>query len=446
MSLTDLDSTFTGATLRDRVNSGLAVLRARFATRAAMVSALAAGTFTPEAGQTYDAGGLAYMGSAGATAISDLPGLVPAGTSTLGHWPDTTAGIAEATAYAAGKGIDVLAAPTGSLPASHTSALDYRQDTASHHYTEASVEARSAKRTLRAQHAGSHADAVVSTLQVETRPVGSSKNGPASADLGQSISIVKKGYAGASRPTAGEIDGLMIAVRQDGPQGLPSADPGSSDAAGILINAQNVGTCGFVCAIEAATSNLNVGGGIAKQVQTKMGTINANGSPAISHGFQAAAMAGANDYAFRADENGGTWTYLMWTGNFHITWAGDVSAKTTDWPVYAWTLARASGVNGAFTLETRGTGTLNIRTKEAAALGFATSDTLRWVISATGILYPNADATTNLGQPANRIGHVYAQNMTLYGGAITLSGLPTANPAVAGRLWNDAGTLKVSAG
>ena len=31
-------------------------------------------------------------------------------------------------------------------------------------------------------------------------------------------------------------------------------------------------------------------------------------------------------------------------------------------------------------------------------------------------------------------------------GAVTLSALPTTDPAVAGRLWNDAGTVKVSAG
>ena len=31
-------------------------------------------------------------------------------------------------------------------------------------------------------------------------------------------------------------------------------------------------------------------------------------------------------------------------------------------------------------------------------------------------------------------------------GAVTLSALPTTDPAVAGQLWNDAGTVKVSAG
>jgi hypothetical protein len=31
-------------------------------------------------------------------------------------------------------------------------------------------------------------------------------------------------------------------------------------------------------------------------------------------------------------------------------------------------------------------------------------------------------------------------------GDVTLSGLPTSDPSVAGRLWNDSGTLKISAG
>jgi hypothetical protein len=32
------------------------------------------------------------------------------------------------------------------------------------------------------------------------------------------------------------------------------------------------------------------------------------------------------------------------------------------------------------------------------------------------------------------------------GGTVVLPDLPTSDPAVAGQLWNDAGTLKVSAG
>ena len=47
---------------------------------------------------------------------------------------------------------------------------------------------------------------------------------------------------------------------------------------------------------------------------------------------------------------------------------------------------------------------------------------------------------TSLGRSGNPWTNFYAS------GTIILSSLPTSNPAVAGQLWNDAGTLKVSAG
>lgn len=37
-------------------------------------------------------------------------------------------------------------------------------------------------------------------------------------------------------------------------------------------------------------------------------------------------------------------------------------------------------------------------------------------------------------------------NLSASGSEIDMSGLPTSDPGVAGRLWNDSGTLKVSSG
>lgn len=37
-------------------------------------------------------------------------------------------------------------------------------------------------------------------------------------------------------------------------------------------------------------------------------------------------------------------------------------------------------------------------------------------------------------------------SLTVSGGTVILTGLPTSNPAVAGQLWNNAGVLTVSAG
>lgn len=38
------------------------------------------------------------------------------------------------------------------------------------------------------------------------------------------------------------------------------------------------------------------------------------------------------------------------------------------------------------------------------------------------------------------------ERLLVSGDVIDFTGLPTADPAVAGRLWNDAGALKISAG
>lgn len=46
---------------------------------------------------------------------------------------------------------------------------------------------------------------------------------------------------------------------------------------------------------------------------------------------------------------------------------------------------------------------------------------------------------------ATSVTSITADDLTATG-TVILSGLPTSDPAVAGQLWNDTGTLKVSAG
>ena len=41
---------------------------------------------------------------------------------------------------------------------------------------------------------------------------------------------------------------------------------------------------------------------------------------------------------------------------------------------------------------------------------------------------------------------IYSDGPQELTGTLTLSGLPTADPVAAGQLWNDAGTVKISAG
>lgn len=75
-------------------------------SRAFMVSAIAEG-FVPEDGNSYLLDGLVYIGTAGATAIPDLPGLLPAKPVSVSHFgadgsgaTDATAAVTAANAYA----------------------------------------------------------------------------------------------------------------------------------------------------------------------------------------------------------------------------------------------------------------------------------------------------------------------------------------------------------
>jgi hypothetical protein len=83
-----------------------------------------------------------------------------------------------------------------------------------------------------------------------------------------------------------------------------------------------------------------------------------------------------------------------------------------------------------------------------APVGFDTNGQLKNVTGADGI--PLAYLDTNTSLTANSDVKVPSQKaVKAFVGtsvALTLSALPTSNPAVLGALWNDAGVLKVSAG
>jgi hypothetical protein len=62
-----------------------------------------------------------------------------------------------------------------------------------------------------------------------------------------------------------------------------------------------------------------------------------------------------------------------------------------------------------------------------------------------GILRPNGAGVLEVRNAANNaFGALNLANLTASGSQINFTGLPTTNPGVAGRLWNDGGTLKVS--
>lgn len=331
-------------------------------------------------------------------------------------YPNTTAGLAAAISAAGAATLAIEETPAGSLPASYTAVLDYEIAAPFRHFSLAAAEARTSKRLLRTQHAGGHADAAVYTMGIETRPVGSGKNGPVSADVGLGLSVIKQGFGGATRPAAGEMDGLYIVVRQDGPQGTASGATNSSDASGILVDAQIVGDAGFIAIADCQSSQIDATSfAFLRRMQVQAGAIiaNAAGAP-VSYGYTAVAKTGALNHAFYAGESGGTWDNILKApGKLSIDGAGGYHIQTADWTAYAARFARGAGINDALTITQRGTGGINIATVEAASITLATSNVSRWAVTAGGTFQPVTDLGANLGAATLRVSEVYAFQLDL---------------------------------
>lgn len=68
------------------------------------------------------------------------------------------------------------------------------------------------------------------------------------------------------------------------------------------------------------------------------------------------------------------------------------------------------------------------------------------VRSENGFQTISKSATTGAVSVTSTFGDATSVNDLTVADVVIFSGLPTADPVVAGQLWNDAGTLKVSAG
>lgn len=332
----------------------------------------------------------------------------------------------------------VTANPSGSvrinydeqaLPASFAGVLlEYTRRATARNIPQSAMSVDQAMRTLRTQFPASHPDVKWSGLNIEGQALGSGKNGPFSADYGVSINVAKQGYASGTA-VSGEIDGLTIYVRQDGARGLPSGDPGSSDACGILINAQNVEDVGFVSPIEVTSSNIQGVSpfGFRYRIQAQMAPITANaaGGP-ITYGHVVVAKDGANTHAYYAGAEGAaTWTNLLHSPNrLSITWDGEYRLLTPDWTGGALRLFRGRGVNDGSQLLHRGTGALVINAADAAPVQFATSGVVRASFNAGGTFAPATGQTINLGSPTVPWAFGYFTNLQATGNQITMSGLP----------------------
>lgn len=304
------------------------------------------------------------------------------------------------------------------LPADYSSSLiEYNGDRPIR-TTHVSTIAGTAKKALKAQFKAGHADTLWSALHIEGQSQGSGKNGPSSADYGQTIAIHKSGYAGAIDPPAGEIDGLSIFVRQDGPKGQPSGGANSSDASGILVNIQNVEDVGFTSAWESSTSNYNRGtSSTTRAIQTQIGAIDANQVGAPSYGYVAVATIGVNTSAFYAGSDSGagaSWTNILQVpGALNIDGSGNYRATTTDWTGGAWSVVRSSGPNGSTQITHRGTGALFLYAQDAGAIQFGTNGAIRWQINSGGNLTPITNGVGDIGGSAVRVSQVWLNQIDI---------------------------------
>ncbi len=360
----------------------------------------------------------------------------PAGTALTtadgARWSPTAAAraaypsLAAAVAENAG-GTVTIAYDDQALPSDFEAVLlEYTAEASLRNYNQTAFTANKAKRLERVM-VGPHPDRTVSGRHLEVLAEGSTKNGPWSATVGQTLYITKKGYSSGAA-IAGEIDALSIFLRQDGPDGLPSADPGSSDAAVLMFNAQNIGTCGFVSLMDSTVSNLRRDPGFPIDIsaQIQYGVIDANNAAGkVLFGYVAGMKVGIGRTAYHVGVSPGSdWENYFDSPRFRIRGTGDLRWRDGDYPDYAAQIGRALGLDGQLSILNRGAGGISIASGGAGGISFATNNTARIAISAAGNLQPSTDMGANLGADARRWGAIHAQALIVYGNNITESGLP----------------------
>lgn len=324
----------------------------------------------------------------------------------------------EALAAANGRVVTVPEANnTTALPVNYATALlEYQGETDTRLFSD-TVDG-TAKKLFKGQFPLSHAGSRRSILGIEAQPQGSGLNGPASADCGMTVGVRKKGFAGATRPDTGEIDGLYIVVRQDGPTGQPNAGPLSSDASGILVDIQNTNDCGFTSAWEAVTSNYNTtSAAIGYSINTQIGALIMNASPTpTGFGYVAGANAGSLNAAFYAIKSGtGVWDKILDApDSVSIDKFGGYIAYSTAWPSGSFSISRTSDTANASTqFNHRGTGALYLNCAEAGAIQFGINNATVLEINPAGHFAPTTNLVGDLGISTNRFSQVYAFQLNL---------------------------------
>lgn len=346
-------------------------------------------------------------------------GWAPAGTATPQHYGAAdAAGLAAAVAANANSPLRIDF-DAQVFPSNYSNVLlEYATKATVRAYGLVTFEpVNTAQRMVRTMHPTRGAGNEIGQM-IEATAIGSGLNGPSNATIAEAVAIAKQGY-GSGSAVGGEIDGLRITVRQDGPQGLLNNDPGSSDSAGLLINVQNRGDCGWIAAYEAQTTNAAVGGGVARQLQTKIGVINTNDTLKRSYGFSAVANVGSNHSAFYSL---GFDYALFADAGLAIRPSGEHAIITPDWPSGGGRFLRGQGVNDATTIQGRGTNGITITAPEGF-VSFATGGTVRMRVAADGHWVPDVTNGANLGASSLRWNNAFLTALNVAGNNITLSGL-----------------------
>jgi hypothetical protein len=177
-------------------------------------------------------------------------------------------------------------------------------------FTEATTGSKKAKNVIRSVHPGAHIGTTYSTQHIEVRPVGSGVNGPRNSDIGQSISVIKKGWGENSAP-AGEINGMYIVGRTSGPESAGGST--NSDMSAILADVQNRGKVGYANALEANISNVDRATfQYTRSVNVQAGVVNTLTDQQNSYGFVATANNGPNGTGIVVQtNNGATWDKFL---------------------------------------------------------------------------------------------------------------------------------------
>jgi hypothetical protein len=164
----------------------------------------------------------------------------------------------------------------------------------------------------RYEHPGPHPTESISSVHIETRPVGAGKNLPSFADFSLTLSNIKKNW---TLPSAipGEIDGVYSVVRQGG----PDADVGveKSDAACFLGDITSRGPVGFATILEGACANSDrTTGTVLNNIGVQLGAIfsvpEARGTPE-QYGLVLSSRTGVNSHGLFIQEQGGTWVNFI---------------------------------------------------------------------------------------------------------------------------------------